>query len=246
MTDQEQFLNVIDRDEAESRFRAVLDLKPLGAETVALDDALGRVLADDVRAKVDVPSFDRSNVDGFALRAVDTFGASELAPKSVQLLDDSLDAGTPPTVEVQAGAAVSIATGGMVPRGADAVAMVEQTEVRGGVVLIRRAATPGSGISFAGTDIAAGETVLRVSTLLTSRETGVLAALGETHVSVWRRPRVAIVSTGNEIIEDESRSEPQTLPVLPVTVNGRLRRFEEVFCEIKVRSCVKVPHEEPR
>ncbi len=200
MSDQEQFLDVIDRDEAEQRFRAALSLKPLGSEQVSLDEALGRVLACDVVARVDVPSFDRSNFDGFAVRAADTFGASELAPKTVRLLAETLDAGTAPTVDVQSGEAVAISTGGMIPRGADAILMVEHSEERDGQVLIRRAVTPGHGVAFAGTDIATGETVLRGGTVLTSRETGVLAALGETRVDVWRQPRVAIISTGNEII----------------------------------------------
>lgn len=200
MSDQEQFLDVIDRDEAEHRFRAALSLRPLGAERISLNEALGRVLACDVVARVDVPSFDRSNFDGFAVRAADTYGTSELAPKAVRLLDESLDAGTAPTIEVGPCEAVAISTGGMIPRGADAILMVEHSEVRNGQVLIRRAVTPGQGVSFAGTDIATGETVLRGGMVLTSRETGVLAALGETHVEAWRQPRVAIISTGNEII----------------------------------------------
>jgi putative molybdopterin biosynthesis protein len=118
----------------------------------------------------------------------------------VRLLAEALDAGKAPSVEVQPGEAVAIATGGMVPRGADAILMVEHSEVRDQHVLIRRAVTPGSGVAFAGTDIATGETVLRSGTVLTSRETGVLAALGESQVDVWRQPRVTIISTGNEII----------------------------------------------
>lgn len=208
MTDQEQFLDVIDRDQAEARFRAALSLVPLGTELIELTQSLGRVLADDVLARIDVPSFDRSNVDGFAVRAVDTFGATELIPKRVRLLSDVLDAGTVPTAGIGAGDAVTIATGGMVPRGADAVVMVEHADAREGNVLIRRAVTPGSGISFAGTDIASGETVLRAGTVLTSRETGVLAALGEALVKVWRRPRVAVISTGNEIISPGQPMRP--------------------------------------
>lgn len=200
MSVQDQFLNVIDRDEAETRFRAALDLHPLGREEIATTEALGRVLADDVLARIDVPSFDRSNVDGFAVHAADTFGASELAPRSVRLFPAAIDAGTAPAFAVQSGEAATIATGAMIPRGADAVLMVEYADVRDGRVLIRRAATPGSGVSFAGTDIAAGETVLRAGTKLTSRETGVLAALGEARTVVFRRPRVAIISTGNELI----------------------------------------------
>src|SRR5262245_57467747 len=118
MTTQDQFLNVIDRDEAEARFRAVLDLKPLGVEQIALANALGRTLAADIIARVDVPSFDRSNYDGFAVRAADTFGAGELDPKSARLLPGALDAGTLATMHVGAGEAVAIATGGMLPRGA--------------------------------------------------------------------------------------------------------------------------------
>src|SRR5688500_12432471 len=93
MSAQEQFLSVIDRDEAEARFRAVLALEPLGVEEVPLAEALGRVLAADVVAHVDVPSFDRSNFDGFAIHAADTFGAKELVPRRVNLLPGAIDAG---------------------------------------------------------------------------------------------------------------------------------------------------------
>lgn len=205
---QEQFLDVVDRDEAEARFRAALVLEPLGIETVSVSESLGRVLADDVLAAVDVPSFDRSNFDGFAVRASDTFGAGELAPRTLRLLSESLDAGTPATGFVATGEAVEIATGGMVPRGADAIVMIEHAESQDGQLSVRRAVTPGFGIAFAGTDIARGETVLRAGTLLTSRETGVLAAIGERHVSVWRRPRVAIISTGNELLAPGTPMRP--------------------------------------
>jgi putative molybdopterin biosynthesis protein len=187
MPEQEQFLNVVDRDEAEFRFRAALNLEPLGAERILVSESLGRILSDDVLAHVDVPAFDRSNFDGYAIRAADTSGASEMAPGSIILSPQSLEAGAAPVEELHPGQAASIATGGMLPRGADAV-------------LVRRAVTPGFGITFCGTDIAKGETVLRAGTVLTSRETGVLAALGEEFVSVRRQPRVTIISTGNEII----------------------------------------------
>lgn len=205
---QEQFLEVIDRDEAECRFRRAVRLTPLGAELVTLAESLGRVLAADVTAAVDVPSFDRSNFDGFALRAADTFGASEEVPRRLQLLPGAIGTGVVPQLEVAAGTASAIATGGMVPRGADAVLMVEHTDEEGDGLLVRRAVTPGTGISFAGTDIGAGETVLRRGEVLTSRETGVLAALGVSRVTVWRRPRVAILSTGDEIIPPGAAMQP--------------------------------------
>jgi putative molybdopterin biosynthesis protein len=208
MSQQDQFLDVIDRDQAEARFRAALSLQPLGVEVIPLTEGLGRVLAVDVLAQVDVPAFDRSNYDGFAVRASDTFGASELVPRTVRLQEGSLDAGTPATGFLSAGDAIAIATGGMVPRGADAILMIEHSEVQDGHLLISRAVTPGFGISFAGTDIARGETVLRAGTVLTSRETGVLAAIGEDRIPVWRRPRVAIISTGNEIIAPGDTMRP--------------------------------------
>src|SRR6516164_1747748 len=143
---QDQFLDVIDRDEAERRFRAALDLRPLRLHTEVL--------------------------------------ATGVEPKQ--------------TVERQT--ATAIATGAIVPRGADAVVMIEHTDADAGRLTVRRPVAPGANITFAGTDIGRGETVLRRGEVLTSRETGVLAALGLARVSVVRRPRVAIVSTGDEII----------------------------------------------
>jgi putative molybdopterin biosynthesis protein len=208
MSEQEQFLQVLDRDEAERRFRAAIDLSPLGTEAIPLDTALGRVLAFDVVSPVDVPSFDRSNVDGFAVVAEDTFGASEEVPRSVQLGNEQIHTGVVPTTVIQPGNGVLIATGGMVPRGADAVVMVEHAEMRESELRISRAVTAGSGISFAGTDITAGETVLRQGMLLTSRDTGVLAAIGIAKVNVWRKPIVAILSTGDEIIAPGDPMQP--------------------------------------
>ena len=208
MSEQAQFLQVLDRDEAERRFRAAIDLDPLGAEAISLTTALGRVLAADVISPVDVPSFDRSNVDGFAVVAEDTFGASEEVPRSVQLVDEEIHTGVVPTATIQPGKGVLIATGGMVPRGADAVVMVEYAETRDSELRIARAVTAGSGISFAGTDITAGETVLRQGTVLTSRDTGVLAAIGIAKVNVWRKPIVAILSTGDEIIAPGDPMQP--------------------------------------
>jgi putative molybdopterin biosynthesis protein len=200
MTDQEQFLHVLDRDEAERRFRAAVDLSPRGIENIPIDVALGRVLAADVISPVDVPSFDRANVDGFAVVSDNTFGASEEVPRAVGLIEETIHTGVVPRTAIRNGMAMSIATGGMMPRGADAVVMVEHAHVRGGELLVTRAVTPGSGVSFAGTDITAGETVLRQGQYLTSRDTGVLAAIGVARVDVWRRPIVAILSTGDEII----------------------------------------------
>jgi putative molybdopterin biosynthesis protein len=218
---QEQFLEVLDRDEAERRWHGVIQVTPLGAENVMLEHALGRVLAEDVRSPVDVPGFDRSNMDGFAVRAVDTFGASEEEPVRLLLNAETIPTGVAPKVEVQAGTATQIATGGMLPRGADAVVPVEHTDVDDADpsrLIVHHPRTPGAAISYAGTDMGQGETVLFAGVRLTSRETGVLAAVGREQVSVARRPSVAILSTGDEIVQP---GEPMR-PGLVYDSNGRI------------------------
>jgi putative molybdopterin biosynthesis protein len=198
--EQEQFLEVLDRDTAERRWREVIRPRVLGAERTPLASALGRVLATDVVAEIDVPAFDRSNLDGYALRAEETFGAAEETPRRFRLNREELATGIVPREVVEAGTATPIATGGMLPRGADAVAMVELTSLDAGGLLVFKPVAPGAGVSFAGTDMARGELVLRKGTRLTSRETGVLAAIGRAEVEVVRRPRVAILSTGDEVV----------------------------------------------
>lgn len=200
---QEQFLKVISAEEARARFETNLDLRPLPGERVSLADALTRVLAHDVVAAVDAPPFDRANVDGFALRAADTIGASDVAPKILTLNAEVIACGDSPAIEVKPGTATTIATGGVIPRGADAVVMVEQTELveaDAPRIELRRAAAPGQFISYAGSDIARGETLLRKGARISSREIGMLAASGLAHVDVVRRPRVAVISTGDELV----------------------------------------------
>ena len=193
-------------------FTVISKLAPLGSETVGLAQALGRILAQTVVAGVDVPGFDRSSVDGFAVHADDTVGASDRAPRTLTLNSEILTPGTEPQLPVTRGTATLIATGGMVPRGADAVVMVEHTEAydRDGTTLIevRRPAAPGQFIAFAGSDLARGETVLRAGQMLTSREIGMLAAVGCAAIEVWRKPRVAIISTGDEIIAPGEAMRP--------------------------------------
>ena len=163
---QSQFLEVLERDEAERRWRQAIRVSPLPSESVALEAALGRVLARDV----DVPCFDRSNMDGFAVRSEDTYGATEEEPVRLAQNAESLATGVEPRIEVTRGTATPIATGGMLPRGADAVLPVEFTDVDDGEdeVIVRRERVPGAAVSFAGTDIGVGETVIFAGTRLTS------------------------------------------------------------------------------
>ena len=200
---QEHFLDVVSAEEARARFEKHLDLTPLAAEPVTLADALTRVLAHDVVAAVDAPPFDRSNVDGFALRASDTAGASDNAPRILTLNSEVIACGTAPEIEVAPGTATAIATGGVMPRGADAVVMIEHTELLAQntpAIELRRAAGPGQFVSYAGSDIARGETLLRRGTRIGSREIGMLAACGLARVEVVRRPNVAVLSTGDELV----------------------------------------------
>ncbi len=200
--EQEQFLDVVNRDAAERRWWAAISPEALQiVELVPLVSLLGRVLAEDVHASVNVPAFDRSNVDGYAVRAEETYGASEESPRGFRFNPEEIATGIEPRFIVNPGMATPIATGAMLPRGADAVVMVEHARIDGDRLWVSRPVAPGSGVSFAGTDMAVGELVLRRGTQLTSRETGVLAAIGTSQAPVFRRPRVAILSTGNEIVE---------------------------------------------
>jgi putative molybdopterin biosynthesis protein len=208
---QEQFLEVVSASEARVRFEQHLDLAPLPAETVSLADARTRVLAHDVVAAVDAPPFDRANVDGFALRAADTVGASDGHPKIFALNEEVIVCGHAPAVTVVLGTCTAIATGGVIPRGADTVVMIEQTELieeNPPRIELRRAAAPGQFISYAGSDIARGETLLRRGTRIGSREIGMLAASGLGRVEVVRRPKVAVLSTGDELVEPGSPLKP--------------------------------------
>ncbi len=201
---QEQFLEVVSAEEATRRFRQHLDLSPRGIQQVPLAASLGRVLARDIAASIDVPPFDRSGVDGFAVRAADTAGASEATPRRLNLNREVIACGHAPQIEVAPGTATALATGGVIPRGADAVVMIEHTELlddpQAPAIEIRRAAAPGQFIGYAGSDIARGETLLRKNTLIGSREIGMLAACGIAKVDVIRQPKVAVLSTGDELV----------------------------------------------
>ena len=210
---QRQFLNLVTAEEAEERFWEAVQPQPLGQELVMLEDAHGRILACDIVARHNVPYFDRSNFDGFALRAEDTFGAQETAPVLLTLNPEILACGAVPQEDVAPGTATTISTGGVLPRGADGVVMIENTfplkhaEPAENMIQVLKPIVPNAGVSLAGSDIGAGEVVLRIGELLGYRETGTLAALGEANVSVWRRPKVAVISTGDELIAPGEQME---------------------------------------
>ena len=201
MSDRKEFRDLASPEAA----REAIDSLDIGGgtETVGLAEARGRVLAERVDASVDVPGFDRASMDGYAVRARDTFGAGERDPAVLPVVG-TVHAGEAPAVSVEAGEAVEISTGAVMPDGADAVVMVERTSERGGdgerSVAVETAVTPGENVMLAGADVAAGERALGPGTRLTAREVGLLSALGVESVPVRARPRVAIVSTGNELV----------------------------------------------
>ena len=176
--DQDQFLTILSREDALKRFEAALFPRAIPGEQRPLSDARGCALAQDIVAPIDVPPFDRSNVDGFAVRSADVASASEATPVRIMLNDEVIACGTAPIRPVLSGTATSIATGGPVPRGADAVVMVEHSQPVGNrAIEIRRAASPGQYVSYAGSDIARGEALLRAGTAiglpsLTARHSG--------------------------------------------------------------------------
>jgi putative molybdopterin biosynthesis protein len=200
--EQEQFLRILSREEALARFQAALFPRAILTEMRKLADAMGAALAEDITAPIDVPPFDRSNVDGFAVRSADLAAAGEGAPVRLALNGETIHCGMAPKLQVGSGTATPIATGGPLPRGADAVVMVEHTQPAGpDAIDVRRAASPGQFVSYAGSDIARGEALLRAGTVIGSREIGMLAACGIAEVNVARKPLVAVISTGDELVQ---------------------------------------------
>jgi len=177
-------------------------------ERVALATADGRVLAAPVTASMDVPPFDRAAMDGFAVRAEDTFGAGRHDPKSLRAVE-KVYTGQVPQRRVGAGECIEIATGAPMPDGADAVVMVEETEPGAGdEIRIFTPVYPRQHVGRRAADIAAGTTVLGAGDVLTPSRIGALAAVGALDVDVYAKPRLAILSTGNEIVEPGERLGP--------------------------------------
>lgn len=176
-------------------------------EKIPTAGACGRVLAEDVRAPEDLPGFPRSTVDGYAVRAADTFGASEEKP-AVLALAGEIRIGTPPPGPLGKGEAMAIPTGGYLPEGADAVVMVEDTEVEEGAVLIYSPVAPGTNVIGADGDVAKGSLLFTKGHRLRPQDIGALMGLGVTAVRAVRRPRVAVLATGEEIVPPDVRPGP--------------------------------------
>ena len=178
------------------------------SEAIATADALNRVLAADIRSPEEVPAFRKSTVDGYAVRAADTFGASQALPAFLRL-GGELKMGEVPRLAVSAGEALLIHTGGMLPSGADAVVMIEYTQSAGAdEIEVLRAAAPGENVIQAGEDVAAGSPVLARGQRLRPQDIGGLLAVGVCQIDVLRRPRVGILSCGDELLPPDAELKP--------------------------------------
>jgi len=186
-------------------------VRPLPKETVPLEEAGGRVCANEVLAPEDLPGFSRSTVDGYAVYSGDTFGASESAPALLNFAGEVRMGEEAPPIE--RGACLYVPTGGMLPENSDAVVMVEYTEALGDLVQVLRPVSPGENVISRGEDFRKGDPVLESGRILRSQELGALSALGIRTITVYSRPRVQVLSTGNELV-------PYTTEALP---KGKVR-----------------------
>ncbi len=189
--------------DAQALFARHYTPRPRGTKRVSLSEAFGRVLARDIVALEDLPEFDRSTVDGYAVWAADTSMVTKERPGALMLVGE-VQMGEPPTCVIQPGATARIPTGGMLPEGADAVVMLEDVEARDArTVAVMSPAKPGDNIIHRAEDAKRGEVVLRQGARLRPQDVGLLAAIGTVEVEVFLRPRVAVIVTGDEIVPPE-------------------------------------------
>jgi molybdopterin molybdotransferase len=199
------FLRVLSLEEAQGLLHRFF---PLDSEQVSGDDALFRVLAAPIKAQEDVPGFDRSTMDGFAVRSVDTFGATESMPGLFTICGE-IRMGELGDASLRKGQALRIWTGGALPKNADAVVMVEHTQQLDDTTLeVLKAVAPFDNVVRRGEDFQAGETLLQPGHRLRPQDLGLLAAMGQTAITAYRRPRVGIVSSGDEIVAVEETPPP--------------------------------------
>ncbi|MDV3103118.1 molybdenum cofactor synthesis domain-containing protein [Thermococcus waiotapuensis] len=208
------FLKVVPLEEA-LRIVDSFNLKPR-VEEIPIDEALGRVLAENIVSPIDVPPFDRATVDGYAVRAQDTFMASESNPVELKVIGE-VQAGEEPRIKLAPGTAIYVSTGAPLPEGADAVIQFEDVDRKDDEIIVYEPAYPSLGVMKAGADIPRGKLVLEAGTRLGFKETALLSALGFNTVKVYSKPKVAVISTGNEIVPPGEELRPGKI----YDINGR-------------------------
>jgi molybdopterin molybdotransferase len=210
---------------------------PVDAETLPLEDCLGRILAEDILSGEDIPALDRSCMDGYALRAADTFGASEGNPAYLELVQSAaIDEVV--SRALSSGECMGIATGGSLPPGANAVLMVEHTQMLGDTTVeVRKSVTPGENVMLRGEDVATGELALPAGRCLRPQDIGLMAAIGCLSAKVYRLPRCGIISTGDELVPVEMTPRPGQIR----DVNSHTLACMARQAKAKVRSFGLVP-----
>lgn len=192
---------------AAKKILASLPIAALAEEEVLLDYSDFRFLSRDLEALIDVPHFRKSAMDGYAVRAEDLFGTDYEHPRKLKVIE-SIHAGDTPQTTIEDGNCAQIATGAPLPKGANAILILEHTEHDGDIVTAFAAVTPNENVIGIGSDVEKGMMVFPAGTRLNPRRIGILSALGIQKISVWKKPRVAIISTGNEILEPSEPLEP--------------------------------------
>ncbi len=211
------------------------------AETVSIDEAAGRITAEDIESGEDVPSFSRSTMDGYALYAADTYGSGESMPAMLDIAGEIL-MGERAAAGIERGKCFKISTGGMLPPGADAVIPVENTDEDCGVCLVYKSVSPFENVTKKGDDIKCGECIIKKGTVLSPAHIGLLASVGKGTVSVIKRPVVGIISTGNEIIGiDEKPEEGKIREVNSHLLSALCRSYG---CRVKLFGTVKDEYSE--
>lgn len=198
-------LNVRPLEQARSEFSEFWEPSP-SKESVSVENAGGRILAENVKSKVDLPPFNRSSYDGFAVRAEDTVGAEEDDPVELNLKGE-VYAGEKPDVSVEKGTCVGISTGAVIPEGANAVVMVEDTSKINGKIEIRSAVPPGKNVSEKGSEIEKGEVIAKSGRRISPQIHGALSAAGVRNIEVFKKPEVAIITSGEELVPHDQELE---------------------------------------
>lgn len=195
------FFNVVSVEEGRRLMTEAFKEYRIETEKISILEATGRVLADDIVAKENVPEFNRSTVDGYAVKSSDTHGASESIPSFLILLGE-IKMGESADIKISSGEAIYVPTGGMIPEGADAVIMIEHAEkLDDSTLMVYRPLSVGENIIFKGDDIKEGEEIIKKGKKLSPQDIGVLAALGVSKIKVYKKPKFFIISTGDEIVD---------------------------------------------
>jgi molybdopterin molybdotransferase len=213
-------------DDALRMFLTALEIRPSKTVRISLHSALNRVLEENIVADVDVPRFDRSAVDGYAIRAEDTFGATQFTPKTLQLTDRD---------RIESKHAKQVWTGNSLPKRANAVVMLENTEQKGGTIEVWNPVTPGENVFKRGEDIKRGEIAAEAGTRLRPQHLGLIAALGIVEVNVFERPKIAIVATGNELVELGGKPrDGQILEINKLVLSALCRELGADFLDLGI------------